>query len=249
MKLRPSCRARQRRCEECKESSCSHAGVAARARCAARVGGTRPHSILLRQARSSMRARLATRCTTRRHGRNQSQRSCSTTCCRSWWRSSTASIACAAAAPRTAPVKPARAPPAHGPSGDATHRCLHEQLLAAEAARGTLVLDVQNVRDHVRSRAARPEPAHPHEREWYTLHTTLLMVHGRVCLSFCTRSIAGAASTSRSLYSFIERWLGHAHAHGGTWRGGTNHNAQTRQCAQWPDRRRSPNKAYDPLSP
>jgi len=43
------------------------------------------------------------------------------------------------------------------PQVNATHRCLHEQLLAAEAARGTLVLDVQNVRDHVRSRAARPE--------------------------------------------------------------------------------------------
>ena len=155
-----------------------HGLVAARVRRAARGGGTRPHSILPRQARSSMRARLATRCTTRRHGRRRSQGRCSTTCCRSWWRSSTASIACAAAAPRTAPVKPARAPPAHGPTGDATHRCLHEQLLAAEAARGTLVLDVQNMRDHVRSRAARPEPAHPHEREWYTLHTTLLMVHG-----------------------------------------------------------------------
>ena len=57
------------------------------------------------------------------------------------------------------------------PQVNATHRCLHEQLLAAEAARGTLVLDVQNVRDHVRSRAARPEtrppararpPAHAH---------------------------------------------------------------------------------------
>ena len=158
--LRPSCRARQRRCEW-KESGCSHAVVAARARRAARGGGTRPHSILPRQARSSMRARLATRCTTRRHGRRRSQGRCSTTCCRSWWRSSTASIACAAAAPRTAPVKPARAPPAHGPTGDATHRCLHEQLLAAEAARGTLVLDVQNVRDHVRSRAARPETRPP----------------------------------------------------------------------------------------
>ena len=36
------------------------------------------------------------------------------------------------------------------PQVNATHRCLHEQLLAAEAARGTLVLDVQNVH-HVRS--------------------------------------------------------------------------------------------------
>ena len=43
------------------------------------------------------------------------------------------------------------------PQVNATHRCLHEQLVAVEAARGTLVLDVQNVRDHVRSRAARPE--------------------------------------------------------------------------------------------
>ena len=47
------------------------------------------------------------------------------------------------------------------PQVNATHRCLHEQLLAAEAARGTLVLDVQNVRDHVRSRAARPETRPP----------------------------------------------------------------------------------------
>ena len=31
------------------------------------------------------------------------------------------------------------------PQVNATHRCLHEQLLAVEAARGTLVLDVQNV--------------------------------------------------------------------------------------------------------
>ena len=30
------------------------------------------------------------------------------------------------------------------PQVNATHRCLHEQLLAVEAARGTLVLDVLN---------------------------------------------------------------------------------------------------------
>ena len=92
-------------------------------------------------------------------------------------RSSTASIACAAAAPRTAPVKPARAPPAHGPTGDATHRCLHEQLLAAEAARGTLVLDGQTCATTCAVAQPAPKPAHPPEREparnlWYTLRSS-----------------------------------------------------------------------------
>ena len=45
------------------------------------------------------------------------------------------------------------------PQVNATHRCLHEQLVAVEAARGTLVLDVQNVRDHVRSSADRVRSA------------------------------------------------------------------------------------------
>ena len=52
---------------------------------------------------------------------------------------------------------------------------MHEQLLAAEAARGTLVLDVQNVRDHVRSRAARPEtrpPARARARKKSLVHIT-----------------------------------------------------------------------------
>ena len=61
------------------------------------------------------------------------------------------------------------------PQVNATHRCLHEQLVAVEAARGTLVLDVQNVRDHVRSRAARPEtrpPARARARKKSLVHIT-----------------------------------------------------------------------------
>ena len=90
----------------------------------------------------------------RHRGQRRSRGGCSTTCCRSGWRSSTPSIACAAAAFRTAPAEPAPAPPAHGPTGE------RHDLLLTRAARG----DGGGARDARARRAVRLRSRAPPRR-------------------------------------------------------------------------------------
>ena len=108
-----------------------------------------------------------TRCAKRHRGQRRSRGGCSTMCCRSGWRSSTPSIACAAAAshcPGQARSSPAR--PLAPQVNDTMCSCLHEQLVATEEARATLALEEQCVCDHACAAAppAPSPPAHPSPR-------------------------------------------------------------------------------------